>query len=157
MKIRNITEGDIGSIREFVDYCKPLDLHTHFTYWILAKYFRNTCFVIEEGDRIIAYTGGVRGSVDSENLYLWQIGIAPEYRGKGYFAVLLDKIIISAVKLGCKTIQFSMILDNGASYNAFLKYAQDNNIVMNEVGKIKYYDSLTNEGDFEKIYEYKLI
>ena len=48
MIIRKCTVEDVDILRRFVDECKPLELHTPFTYWTLFNYFSNLCFLMAD-------------------------------------------------------------------------------------------------------------
>ena len=156
MNIRPMEEKDIAQVRELVNHCRPLDLHTAFTYWILANYFNNTCLVMEDKCEIVGYTGGMKSSAKEGVFYLWQIGILPEYRGKGFFGLLLEKVMEAAKKSGCKILQFSVLPDNWQSLGAFSSFSKKKGIPMIKTGSIEFYDSLENEEFEEDIYEIPL-
>lgn len=156
MEIRPMKEKDIAQIRELVNFCKPLDLHTAFTYWILAKYFNNTCLVLEDKKTIVGYAGGMKSSAKKEVFYLWQIGLLPKYRGTGFFGLLLDKVMEAAKKSGCNTLQFSVLSDNYQSIAAFSSYAKKKGIPLIKKDSLKFYDSIEKQEFEEDIYELPL-
>lgn len=157
MEIRPMKEKDIAQIRELVNFCKPLDLHTAFTYWILAKYFSNTCLVLEDRDTIAGYTGGMKSSAKKEVFYLWQIGLLPKYRGTGCFGLLLGKVMEAAKEAGCNVLQFSVLPDNYQSIAAFSSYAKNKGIPLIKKDSLKFYDSIEKQEFEEDIYELPLI
>lgn len=156
MKIRPMESGDIGAVRELIDICKPLDLHTPFTYWILSEYFNNTCMVLEDEGAIVGYAGGIKSSSMEGIFYLWQIGLLPGYRGKGYFSLLLDRIIEEIKKSGCNALEFSVLSDNYQSINAFSGYAKKKGLPMGKRGSLRFYDKLADEECKEDIYRIAL-
>jgi len=156
MRIRSLESRDIAAVRELIDYCKPLDLHTPFTYWILSEYFNNTCLVLEDEDIIVGYTGGMKSSSMEGVFYLWQIGLMPDYRGKGYFSMLLDKIIEKVKSLNCNYLEFSVLSDNYQSINAFSNYAKKKGLPIVKRGSLSFYDKLTDEECKEDIYRISL-
>lgn len=156
MKIRAMEARDISDIRELIDICKPLDLHTPFTYWILSEYFSNTCLVLEDHNDIVGYAGGVKSSSMEGVFYLWQIGLLPEYRGKGCFAMLLDSIIYEVRSLSCHALEFSVLSDNYQSINAFSKYAKIKGLPIEKRGSLDFYDKLSDEECKEDIYRISL-
>ncbi|SHJ01432.1 GNAT family N-acetyltransferase [Lutispora thermophila] len=156
MRIRSMESKDIAAVRELIDYCKPLDLHTPFTYWILSEYFNNTCFVLEDEDEIVGYTGGMKSSSMDRTFYLWQIGLMPDYRGKGYFNMLMDQIINEVKAIGCKFLEFSVLSDNYQSINAFSNYAKKKGLPIEKRGSLSFYDKLTDEECKEDIYRISL-
>lgn len=153
---RNFEESDVDMVRKFVSLCKPLDLHSPFTYWILAKYFRDYCFILLEEDKIIGFISSIKSASDYNNLYLWQIGIAESKRGQGYAAMLIDKVVEQARKSDCKKIQFSIAPENEPSHNAFNSYADINGLTMDRIDKLEINDTLSGIIEFEDIYEINL-
>ena len=156
MRIRSIESRDIGTIRVLIDICKPLDLHTPFTYWILSEYFNNTCLVLEDEETIFGYTGGMKSSSKEGVFYLWQIGLLPNYRGKGYFGLLLDRVIEEAKKTGCHSLEFSVLSNNYQSINAFSNYAKEKGLPMEKRDSLDFYDKLADEECKEDIYTLSL-
>ena len=154
MKIRNLKEDDIHEIRNFVNLCKPLGLHTAFTYWVLAKYFNNICFVAEDQNAIAGLLTSIKCSVNDNLIYLWQIGISPQHRRKQYASLLVKKLVDSAIQIGVKHIQFSIADENIASYEMFSGFAEENGLTMRKIDKLYFNDSLTDTSEFEHIYEY---
>jgi len=153
MIIRNCSEEDVDKIRIFVSECKPLDLHTSITYWTLFKYFPNLCYVMLENDKVIGFVSGLRSSLEKDVVYLWQIGINKEHRGKSYASTLIEYFIKSAINLNCNKIQFTIAPENESSYNAFLKYSKEHSYPISKMGEAKYYDSLTDNNYFEIMYQ----
>lgn len=156
VKIRTIEERDISAVRELIDICKPLDLHTPFTYWILTEYFNNTCLVLEHENAIVGYAGGMKSSSKDGVFYLWQIGLLPDYRSKGFFGMLLDKVIEEIRSLGCDSLEFSVLWDNYQSINAFAKFAISKGLPMEKRGSLGFYDKLSHEEYKEDIYRISL-
>ncbi len=153
MDIRNCEETDVDEIRKFVKRSKPLDLHTVFAYWILFKYFDDTCFVLEEGGRIIGFVSGVISSKQPEILYLWQIGIDPAYRGRRHAEALIKKEVEIARVKGCRCLQVTIAPDNAPSYNTFSRFARDHGLSFFKTGEVDVFDSLADRKTFEDLYE----
>ncbi|MCC7572272.1 MAG: GNAT family N-acetyltransferase [Candidatus Methanofastidiosum sp.] len=156
MIIRNCTVEDVDRIRKFVDRCKPLELHTPFTYWTLFNYFSNLCFLMIEEDELIGFISGIKGLLDKEVVYLWQIGISKDHRGKNYASVLIDNFIKAVIELDCNKIQVSISPDNEVSYKAFLKYVKEHSYSLSKIDEVKYYDTLSDKKEFEMIYQIEI-
>jgi len=153
--IKNITVNDVPYIRECVSLCKPLDLHTPFTYWVIAEYFNKCSFVINIDNNIIGFITSIK--TFNNSIFIWQIGIINEYRNKGLSKILINKVFESAKKENIKKIQVSIDEKNSNSYNAFLKYAYENGYNMKRVSKLSISDFLQeNFLEEEIIYEFDL-
>jgi L-2,4-diaminobutyric acid acetyltransferase len=153
LQIRNCTEEDIKATRNFVSLCKPLGLHTGYTYWMLFHYFGQSCFLMEEDGAPIGYVSGMKSDTFKDVFFLWQIGVAPEFRGRGYAYLLLHEAVKAAKRLECTAIQFTIEADNNASFNTFSGFAKKNNLKMSSVGELKYPHSVRETMEEETIYE----
>lgn len=153
MKIRHCTEADVDAVRGFVNLSKPLDLHTPFTYWVLLKYFGDSCFVIEEDNRVIGFISGMASSREKGVFYIWQIGVDPLYRGKGCAGLLLEKISEAAGERHCHTLHVTIESDNTASIKAFTRFAGRHGSSLERAGSAEFYDSLTEKKVLEDLYK----
>ena len=156
MIIRNCTVEDVDRVRRFVDLCKPLELHTPFTYWTIFNYFSNLCFLMMEDGELIGFISGIRSSLDKDVVYLWQIGISKYYRGKNYASLLIDHLIKGAIFLDCNKIQVSISPENQSSYNTFLKYAKEHSYTFAKIGEVKYNDQLSDKKEYEILYQIEI-
>ena len=156
MIIRNCNEEDVDKIRRFVRECEPLELHTPFTYWTLFNYFSNLCFLIAEDDMVIGFVSGIRSSLDQNVVYLWQIGVSKNSRGKNYASVLIDAFTKAVRAIECNKIQVSISPENKTSYNVFLKYVKEHSYSISKISEIKYHDQLSDKKEFEILYEIEI-
>lgn len=156
MEIRNITENDIGAVRTFIRDSQALELHTSFTYWILAKFLSEICFIAVEKDEIIGFVGGIRSTKKENIVYLWQLSVAPAYRRQGVGASLIGRMMDAAQKIGAKSLQFTIAPDNFASYMTFTDFAYKHRLPMKKIDAVKYSDPLTQKLEHEDIYEFDL-
>ncbi|NPV50267.1 MAG: GNAT family N-acetyltransferase [Candidatus Methanofastidiosum sp.] len=156
MIIRNCTVEDVDRVRRFVSDCKPLELHTSFTYWTLFNYFSDLCFLMEEDEKVIGFISGIKSSIETGVAYLWQVGIAKDQRGKNYAYVLIDHFSKAAISLDCNKIQVSISPENQVSYNAFLKYSEENSYPFVKIGEVKYHDKLGDKHEFEILFQIEL-
>ncbi|KYC45715.1 MAG: Acetyltransferase (GNAT) family protein [Candidatus Methanofastidiosum methylothiophilum] len=156
MIIRNCTVEDVDKVRRFVNECKPLDLHTPFTYWALFNYFPNLCFLMEEEENVIGFISGLRSSIENNMVYLWQIGVSKDQRGKNYASVLIDHFIKGVISIECDKIQVSIAPQNQSSNNTFFKYAKIHSYNFGKIGEVKYHDKLTDKKEYEILYQIDL-
>lgn len=156
MRIRNFTSEDIDKIRQFVYLCKPLTLHTPYTYWVLSTYFSDSCFILEHKGKIIGYVSSVKSTAIADTLFLWQIGIEERFREKTYSQQLIGKVVETARKQNCKFLQFTIELDNKVSLQTFISFAAKHDLKMEKIGKAKYYDTLSENHEEETVYQFIL-
>jgi L-2,4-diaminobutyric acid acetyltransferase len=153
LKIRTCKEEDIAKVRHFVSLCKPLGVHTGYTYWMLFRFFGESCFLMEEKGKVVGYVSGMKSNTFAHVFFVWQIGVGQESRGKGYAYRLLEKAVEAAKGLGCTAIQFTIEPDNEASLGAFSGFAKKNDLKMHARGKIHYPHSVRETVEEETIYE----
>jgi GNAT superfamily N-acetyltransferase len=68
-------------------------------------------------------------------VFVWQIGILEKYRSKGYSKILIDAVKDYAIKQN-KNMKVSIAEENLASFNAFYKYCNNNNLPFESIGLI---------------------
>jgi diaminobutyrate acetyltransferase len=131
--VRNFEVPDVPDIRKFVSNCPPLEVHTEFTYWVLASYFSNLCFVGETGHGIAGFVSAV---LNRDRCYLWQIGIAPRHRGGPLGEALIASVVEEASLCGCRSLQFSIDPENKPSNGLFSRFAARRGFETRGVGKV---------------------
>lgn len=158
MKITNPTENDIEKIHRLIGELEGLVQHPLHFYNIMVRYFGNSFFVAKKGDRLIGFVWGFISQTNREIFFLWQIGVAKDFRGKNTAQQLIRRLMDFAGENGCKKIHATVETGNIASWKMFEKMgfqnvSEGNTIV--EHGKkalVNYYGS----GTHQILYEYKL-
>lgn len=155
MKCRFVQVKDYELLRDLAYRCKPLDLHTPYTYWVCCNYFPDFCIVLEnENNTPIGY---IMGLVQNNTAFVWQIGILEEYRGKKCSVFLLDTFIKSCKTHGIDRFQTTIDPLNQNSNSAFKNYAFSHSYSWTQVGELTVKDSQENklETEHERIFEMK--
>ncbi len=62
--VRPLTEQDAESLKKLASECQPLLVNGVYVNFFLAKYFGNSCFVLEIEGKPIGFITGLRSSVD---------------------------------------------------------------------------------------------
>ena len=153
MQIRQCTQEDISAVQKFNSTCSPLAVHTGYTYWILYRYFAESCFVMEENGAIVGLVSGMKSSTHPDVFFLWQIGVARELRGKKLSYLLLEKIEEVAKRLNCRRMQFTIESDNDESLSMFQGFARKRGVELSAIGKAEFPHSKLNTIWVETIYE----
>lgn len=118
INIRNVTSNDVSVLHELAKNNYPLDVHTPHTYWVLTKYFSDTCFILEVNGKP---QGFLTAMTTPEYVFAWQLGINEEYRGKDFAVLLFDKLV-EVAKLKNLYISLTIAPDNRASFKCMKKY-----------------------------------
>lgn len=150
LAIRNVVESDNAILRYMAGKCSPLDVHTLYTYWIICKFYSKGSFILLSDDQPAGYIMSIE---TGEEVFVWQIGLLSEYRGKGYSNMLIDKVISYARAMN-KNVGVSIALANKASYGAFSSYCRSNGLSFENDGSLSIRDMIDSSNDEdEQIYK----
>lgn len=153
MEIRKVNSEDAVLLRTMARKCEPLDVHTPYTYWVVCNFFGDGCFVLQENQQAVGY---VMTLIKEDSLFVWQIGILEEYRGKKHSRVLLTAVERYAREKGLKKMLVSIAPENRNSYHAFHQYCKAKNISIVRNGEVKIEDPSDDIKEYECIYEMTL-
>jgi L-2,4-diaminobutyric acid acetyltransferase len=122
--IRPPCRRDGGKMMELVHASGGLDTNSPYLYFLLADHFSTTCAYAEEGDRPAGFVSAYRLPDDPSCLFVWQVTVSPDFRGRGLGVALLENLSerdwFSDIKRVCCTISPS----NAASRRLFAKWAE---------------------------------
>jgi L-2,4-diaminobutyric acid acetyltransferase len=116
VRVRSLRPDDTPEVLGVVRAVE-LDLNSAYAYAMFAEYFGDTSLVAECDDGSVA--GFVIGFVPparSNTVFVWQIGVAPEMRGRGIGSRLLDQLIQRA---GCTVLEATVTPSNLGSDRLF--------------------------------------
>lgn len=152
MVIRKAEKNDFVLLRDMAQNCKPLDVHTPYTYWVVCQFFSDGCFIAEEDGVAVGSIMTVKGD---DCVFVWQIGVLSEFRGKGISQHLYKAVLDYARDCKVKKIMLSISPDNDNSNFAFKNFCKKNelNIVQSGVCNIE----IPAEQFFEKENLYEVV
>ncbi len=147
--LRNIQEQDCTLLKKMARDCGTLDVHTAYTYWVVSRFFADTSFVLCRGSEPVGYIMAIEVP---EGVFIWQIGILKEYRGKGISALLISPVFEAARRKGAN-ILLSIDEENAASNAAFRAFCQRQGLKMETCGDVKLRDAYDPTfSECEKLY-----
>lgn len=134
--LRNVSAADAALLKHLTKKCYPLDVHTPYTYWVVANYHAISSYILQYDKKPIGFIT----ALDTPNVvFIWQIGILEEFRRKG-----LSEMLISAVfdyaKSVSKDLEVTIAADNDASKSAFASVCKKQNVKMVEKGVVELQD-----------------
>jgi len=100
---RHPTIPDGLALWRLVGEAGTLDLNSTYAYLVVCRDFAETCLVAEEAGRIAGFVTGYRPPRKPDTVFVWQIGVAPEARGRGLGSLVLDRLLQSDA---CSTVRF---------------------------------------------------
>ena len=136
-KIRNACEADALLLRQLAQSCKPLDVHTPYTYWVITKFFSESSFVLECDGRAIGFITALH---NHDSFFVWQIGILQEYHKQKLSYLLIDRVVSTAKEKGFSSFMLSIDASNEKSNRAFTRYSANNGYTITEKGVVNLKD-----------------
>ena len=129
MTIRFATENDCAMILHFIrdlaEYEKMADQvvasEELLREWIFEKQKAEVLFVCEEGKELgfALFFHNFSTFLGRAGIYLEDLFVLPEYRGKGYGKALLKKLAQIAVERGCGRLEWSCLDWNSPSIDFY--------------------------------------
>ena len=122
--VRHCIENDAAALHALIGKLPPLTVHTSYTYWAMCRYARATSFVAEHDGTLVGLAMGWMPASIPSSLFVWQLGVAPAWRGKGLGDRLLDRMTRAARESGAECLEFTIGRDNDASRRVFGRLAR---------------------------------
>lgn len=116
--------ADGAEIWELIRACKPLDENSLYCNLIQCDHFADTCAVAEIERRIVGWISGYRTPKDEETLFVWQVAVHEDARGRGLGHRMLREILTRKACRGVHRIQTTITADNDASWGLFTRFAE---------------------------------
>jgi len=84
--------SDGAAVYELVKRSPPLDLNSRYSYLILCDHFSETCIVAEHRSQVVGFISAYPHPKKSDTLFVWQVVVAGEMRGRGLAGTMLDRL-----------------------------------------------------------------
>lgn len=114
-----VTHG--GDIWRLAKGSEELDLNSSYMYLLFARDFAETSRVVLVDDEVVAFTLAYRRAEEPECLFVWQIAVDEEHRGRGFARRMLDDLIASSLESDdpIRKVESTVTKDNTASNGLF--------------------------------------
>ncbi len=113
-------------VRELAEYEKMSDEvvadENAFAYWIFDRQKAEVIFALEDGKEVgfALFFHNFSTFVGRAGIYLEDVFVRPEYRGKGYGKALLKKVAAIAKQRGCGRMEWACLNWNKPSIDFYL-------------------------------------
>ncbi|MCW4025561.1 MAG: GNAT family N-acetyltransferase [Candidatus Bathyarchaeota archaeon] len=119
--IRNVNISDIKEVYKLLVANRPyVGLNSRYTYFLLARDFSDTCMIVLDGERLIAFSSGYVPPKRPDTFFNWEIVVHKDYRGLGLQKTLLLYQIRQA---GAKFFEGTINPSNKVSRKNFVEIA----------------------------------
>ena len=93
LNIRKIRSTDAPAIQRLVSGAALLDDNSFYCYFLLATKFTDTCAVADDNGKLAGFITGFMPPETPETLFVWQLFVQPEYRGRGVAKNLIMSVL----------------------------------------------------------------
>ncbi|MGM0442668.1 MAG: diaminobutyrate acetyltransferase [Fibrobacterota bacterium] len=124
------------AVAQLVENCPPLDLNTTYYYYMMCRDFSETSVVAELNGEIVGYISAYRRPAVPSTLFVWQVAVSKDARGRGLAGRMLSTIIESCSGEIDRT-ETTITPSNTASQAVFKKYAEKNGLTIEKTPFLK--------------------
>lgn len=124
IELRNMRTSDGGRVWELVKRAGTLDLNSPYHYLLQGKLYADTCLVAEAGDQLVGFTTALLPPKQSDAVFLWQVGVDPDWQGHGIAGRLVRKLVALPACRGRQYLETTVTPSNKASRALFHGFAR---------------------------------
>lgn len=115
---------DGGALHDLVAACPPLDLNSRYAYLLLCEHHADTSVLAELDGRLVGAITAYIPPQQPDTLFVWQVAVASEQRGKGLGASMLQHLLHDCVeRQGLRWMETTISPGNQASHKLFTSFA----------------------------------
>lgn len=125
IKIRIARKEDALSVYKLVKACPPLDLNSPYCYLLLCTHGEKYCLTAHIAGELAGFVSAYPKPGQSSTLFVWQIAVSPNFRGKGIARQLLHRLVDAAVAEGFVSLETTVTPSNNLSRHLFMAITDD--------------------------------
>jgi L-2,4-diaminobutyric acid acetyltransferase len=118
------TDKDAVAIWRLVEDSNTLDHNSFYCYFLLCSHFKETCAVAKNNGTVVGFASAFRLPAQPDTLFIWQIRVMDEMRGKGLGPALIADILRRPSSKDINLIEATISPDNVASQSLFRSIAK---------------------------------
>nr|WP_102026302.1 diaminobutyrate acetyltransferase [Salirhabdus sp. Marseille-P4669] len=101
-----------------------LDQNSAYKYIMMSEYFANTCVVAKEDEKLVGFVTAFIPPEKQDVVFVWQIGVNPNYQGKQIASKLLHELINRSTCRNVRYLEATVTPSNKASQALFKGFAR---------------------------------
>ena len=110
---------DGADVYHLIERCPPLDPNSRYCNLLQCTHFADTAIAADHDGELAGFISGYMDPRRSDTLFVWQVAVAPEYRGQRLAVRMLTKLL---ERESCRNVRYlttSITPDNAASWGTF--------------------------------------
>jgi len=116
---------DGAEIHALIRDSGSLDLNSAYSYLLLATHFADTCSVATCDGRLVGFTSGYLEPADPSVLFIWQVAVRADARGRGVARRLLGDVLGRPASAHVRFLEATVAPSNDASLALFRTVARE--------------------------------
>lgn len=139
MQIRTFQKGDIKTVKDLIEQCRPyVTPHMDYHYWLLAEFFPEYTLLAEENGELAGYCGAFAMGHGPGRVFVIQLAVAPPYRKQGIGKALLEALYKkhACEGTGAFYLECTISPENIASQQTFRSLAASHGGRLEESGRV---------------------
>lgn len=130
MHLRRPRASDGPAVTALIAVCPPLDRNSRYCNLLQCEHFADQCVVAERGRQVVGWVSGYRPPSDPGALFIWQVAVAREGRGKRLASRMIAELLARPAQRDVTHVITTITDDNRASWNLFKGLARDWNAAL---------------------------
>ncbi|WP_019530813.1 diaminobutyrate acetyltransferase [Dasania marina] len=124
IELRMPSLADGVAVNSLVERCQPLDTNSTYCNLLQCGHFASTSVAAEKDGEIVGFVSGYLLPNRPNTLFIWQVAVSEEARGRGLGKKMLQHIVNRQRGSGVKYIETTITEDNDASWGLFKVFAK---------------------------------
>lgn len=121
LTLRKPSKSDGNRITQFIHNHPSLDTNSSYCHFLQSSHFKNTCIIAEKNNEILGFISGYKKPEEPNTLFIWQMAVAPDYRGKGLALIMLSSILTRKEHSHLAALEATITQSNKSSWRVFEK------------------------------------
>ncbi|WP_020406789.1 diaminobutyrate acetyltransferase [Hahella ganghwensis] len=127
IKFRHPTSTDGLTVNQLIGRCPPLDTNSVYCNLLQCSHWSGTSVCAEIDNQVMGFISGYRVPDKPDHLFVWQVAVDAEARGKGLAGRMLRELIRRPGSEDIRFMQTTINPDNQASWALFESLAAELN------------------------------
>lgn len=125
--LRKPTSEDGLRLNQLVAACPPLDANSIYCNLLQCTHFRDTAIAAELDGELVGFVSGYIPPDKPDTLFVWQVAIAAQQRGKGLAKAMLQQLLNNQDAEAIHFLETTITPGNSASWSLFRSLARELN------------------------------